>query len=467
MYNGIGLQTARGSGTNGYAQTNNFFVRLKSVIHETRGFEGNGGVKIANKEILQHDQKRQIQLQLVMLEDELTEIGYDDDEIRLKLEEARKSLEAASHPGPSLLHHNNVSDTQTHQIAARKEKQMETFEAALEITKDTERSEIQELKMENIHESESDDDKRMRDRTSFLTDHRYFQSKEEDRRVGRGVPEKGLKKYEGNHDDHAICSGKRNNWRNGGGSSGPEQYLRGKSTIGKKQILTQQERCQFCFENSTRPRHLVVSIGNFTYLMLPQWEPLVEGHCCIVTVEHESATRNVDNNVWDEIRNFKKCLIMMFSEQGKKVVFLETVLGLSKQQRHCLVECIPLPPDLAATAPVYFKKAIDEAEEEWSQHHAKRLIDTSKTGLRQSIPKNFPYFYVGFGLDKGYVHVIDDERRFESNLGLNVIRGMLGLPEEDMHRRRRLMSVDAQHRAVTSFAQKWEPFDWPKELDTD
>lgn len=52
-----------------------------------------------------------------------------------------------------------------------------------------------------------------------------------------------------------------------------------------KRILTQQERCQFCFENPTRPRHLVVAIANFTYLMLPQWQPVTPGHCCILPMQ--------------------------------------------------------------------------------------------------------------------------------------------------------------------------------------
>lgn len=55
--------------------------------------------------------------------------------------------------------------------------------------------------------------------------------------------------------------------------------------IRPKRILTQQERCQFCFENPNRPKHLVVSIANFTYLMLPQWEPVVAGHCCILPMQ--------------------------------------------------------------------------------------------------------------------------------------------------------------------------------------
>lgn len=47
---------------------------------------------------------------------------------------------------------------------------------------------------------------------------------------------------------------------------------------------------------------------------------------------------------------------MMFAEQEKDVVFLETVMGLAQQRRHCLVECIPLPRDVANEAPLYFKK---------------------------------------------------------------------------------------------------------------
>ncbi|XP_028790953.1 CWF19-like protein 2 [Neltuma alba] len=236
-----------------------------------------------------------------------------------------------------------------------------------------------------------------------------------------------------------------------------------KNTLAKR-ILTQQERCLFCLENPNRPMHLVVSIANHTYLMLPKWQPVVPGHCCILPIQHESATRTVDDTVWTEIRNFKKCLIMMFAKQEKEVVFLETVMGLAQQRRHCMIECIPLPQDIAKEAPLYFKKAIDEAEDEWSQHNAKKLIDTSQKGLRNSIPKHFPYFHVEFGLNKGFVHVIDDEKQFNSNLGLNVIRGMLHLAEEDMYRRRRYEAVDVQKQAVASFLKEWGPFDWTKQL---
>jgi hypothetical protein len=96
----------------------------------------------------------------------------------------------------------------------------------------------------------------------------------------------------------------------------------------------------------------------------------------------------------------------------------------------------------------------------------KKLIPTCGN-LRQVIPENFSYFHVEFGLDRGFVHVIDDERKFRAGFGLNVIRGFLRLPGEDMHRRRRHASVDNQKQAVARFMKHWEPFDWTTLLELD
>lgn len=77
---------------------------------------------------------------------------------------------------------------------------------------------------------------------------------------------------------------------------------------------------------------------------------------CLLSEQHESATRSLDDNVWEEFRNFKKCLIMMFAKQEKDLIFLETVMGLARQKRHCLIECIPMPKEVAKQGPLYFKK---------------------------------------------------------------------------------------------------------------
>ncbi|KAG0468463.1 hypothetical protein HPP92_017791 [Vanilla planifolia] len=207
-----------------------------------------------------------------------------------------------------------------------------------------------------------------------------------------------------------------------------KDMLQDKAAIPKR-LLTQKERCQFCFENPSRPKHLVISIANFTYMMVPPWEPVVQGHCCILHYR----------NVWEEIRNFKKCLLKMFSRKDKDVIFLETVVELSGNN------------------------AIDEAEDEWGQHDMKKVIQTSGN-LRNVIPENLSYFHVEFGLDRGFVH-IDDDDNFPSSFGPNVIRGMLRLPEEDMHRPRKHESTEKQKQAVAALVQEWKPFDWTKDLD--
>ncbi|RAL43171.1 hypothetical protein DM860_009953 [Cuscuta australis] len=141
MYNGIGLQTARGSGTNGYVQANKFFVRPKTnkVVVDAggKGFGENQGIagvtRKPNKEILEHNRKRQIQLKLLLLEETLSEQGYTDAEISEKLEQTRQTLEAIDSASGAVGSSAKVSETQTHEIAAQKEKQMEILKDALKI----------------------------------------------------------------------------------------------------------------------------------------------------------------------------------------------------------------------------------------------------------------------------------------------------------------------------------------------
>ena len=91
---------------------------------------------------------------------------------------------------------------------------------------------------------------------------------------------------------------------------------------------------------------------------------LVPGHCIIAPIAHCASSRAVDEDVWEEMRNFKKCLVKMFASQGKECCFIETVVKLggggavgAAMSKHCVVECIPLPDHVGEHAPMYFKKA--------------------------------------------------------------------------------------------------------------
>ncbi|CAI5519070.1 unnamed protein product [Closterium sp. Naga37s-1] len=275
----------------------------------------------------------------------------------------------------------------------------------------------------------------------------------------------------------------------GGGGGGrkkgrPSQQQREKAgQVGEyRRQAAVQQRCQQCIDSPARPRHLVVSVAAHSYLMLPPGGSLLPNHVLIVPSEHEGSMRVVEEAVWDEVRNFKKCLtrMAMAVEEGAGVIFLESAVGVGgagRQRKHCYVEAIPVPAAVMAQAPLYFKKvgragpngtctdvcfpststsyapqsggwfeagslqtgkcvkgkgvpwreALDEAESEWSQQHSKRILDTRaiRGGLRGAIPPNFPYFHVEFGLQGGYCHVIDDESSFKASLGRDVIAGMM------------------------------------------
>jgi hypothetical protein len=127
-----------------------------------------------------------------------------------------------------------------------------------------------------------------------------------------------------------------------------------------------------CLGNDNkRDKHLHVAYGNSAYLMLPARGRLVPGHCVIAPIAHCDSSRNVDEGTWEEMRNFKKCLVLMFAKQGEECCFIETVrsgsggsgggggLGArfagsggssvagNPKLPHTFVECVPLPRDVA------------------------------------------------------------------------------------------------------------------------
>lgn len=81
MYNGIGLQTARGSGTNGYVQRNLSFIRNQKDRVDYKSEEElkkleQSMIKTPNKEILDHDRKRKVELKCLEMQELMEEQGY-------------------------------------------------------------------------------------------------------------------------------------------------------------------------------------------------------------------------------------------------------------------------------------------------------------------------------------------------------------------------------------------------------
>lgn len=82
MYNGIGLTTPRGSGTNGHVQRNFAFVRPGKKDNVSYSTESDlakldaANNRPPNQELLDHERKRRVEVKCAELEEILEKQGY-------------------------------------------------------------------------------------------------------------------------------------------------------------------------------------------------------------------------------------------------------------------------------------------------------------------------------------------------------------------------------------------------------
>ncbi|KAK9451814.1 CwfJ C-terminus 1-domain-containing protein-like protein [Limtongia smithiae] len=230
------------------------------------------------------------------------------------------------------------------------------------------------------------------------------------------------------------------------------------------------DSCPLCMQPERSPIAPVVAIGTRVYLSLPTMPQLAPLAATIVPMAHRRCTLDCDDDEWDEIRNFMKCLARMYHAQRRGVIFYENASSISRRH-HASIEAIPLPYELAETAPAYFREALLSADEEWSTHA--KIINTldratngglGKRAFRQSLAKEMPYFHVWFSLDGGFGHVVEDPQRWPRGdlFAREVIGGMLELEPHVIKRQSRWQK--GTDPRVKGFQAAWEKFDWTMQL---
>lgn len=135
MYNGIGLQTVRGSGTNGYVQRNLSHVPARRSRSEAKPWAPGAGPiapRKPNEEMLEHERKRQVEVKLCELREELErrEPPLSAEEIDARLEKRRSALiaqPAGARKPPA------GRPDETHQQAAAKQAEDAQMRRALRI----------------------------------------------------------------------------------------------------------------------------------------------------------------------------------------------------------------------------------------------------------------------------------------------------------------------------------------------
>ncbi|WFD33921.1 RNA-splicing factor [Malassezia cuniculi] len=139
MYNGIGLQTARGSGTNGYVQRNLSNLRPRNIVQDRERMEESRARSAMQPDagILEHERKRKVEIKCLELRDELEDKGESEDVIEERVAALRKSLlEHGPRSVPSYNEAKALRPSETHALGAAKEEERVKMQRALGISSD-------------------------------------------------------------------------------------------------------------------------------------------------------------------------------------------------------------------------------------------------------------------------------------------------------------------------------------------
>lgn len=243
-----------------------------------------------------------------------------------------------------------------------------------------------------------------------------------------------------------------------------------------RRLNTISDECALCVtdqEDSARGRKVVpISMGTRVYLAEAAEPALTKGVSVIVPMEHHRNTLECDDDEWEEIRNFMKCLTRMWSGYNRSVIFYENAVptGGSGDRMHACIYAVPVSAEVLDKAPAVFRESMETSDEEWSVHRkvintmqvaaAAAGTDAARFAFRSSIAKEAPYFHVWFNINGGLGHIVEDREQWpRGDLFAREILGNL-LRSDIVVIRKRTRWPTTKPKFVT----KWPEFDWTLQL---
>eukprot|EP01016_Furgasonia_blochmanni_P006320 TRINITY_DN12530_c0_g1_i5.p1 TRINITY_DN12530_c0_g1~~TRINITY_DN12530_c0_g1_i5.p1 ORF type:complete len:391 (-),score=110.06 TRINITY_DN12530_c0_g1_i5:249-1361(-) len=220
--------------------------------------------------------------------------------------------------------------------------------------------------------------------------------------------------------------------------------------------------CRYCLANKIVNENQIVSLGNFTAMLMSNLDLFPHGHFYLIPLEHSASMVSLEEDEYTEIRNFQKALIRTFEEDKMNVVFFESCINLQKAP-HGVLEAVVIPEEIFEEVKMYFKKGLLELDAEWSTH--KKIIDISKDkgGIRKQIPKGFSYFFIDFDTNSGYAHIVEDESKINRTFAYEIFGDLMDV-EKSKVLHPKPFSQDKFLSRRREFLDKWKDFDWTDQL---
>ncbi|CAH0553746.1 unnamed protein product [Brassicogethes aeneus] len=152
----------------------------------------------------------------------------------------------------------------------------------------------------------------------------------------------------------------------------------------KHKIQFDQSKCWFCLASPSLEKHLIINVGNLSYLAAAKGG-IVDEHFLICPIEHYQSSLGQPDDVVQEINQYKIALKKFYSRKNTVPIFFERNYKTS----HMQLQAVPIPSEALKELKEIF------IEESAAQGFKLEELD-SYNRLDQVIPPKTTYFSVEF-----------------------------------------------------------------------
>ena len=203
----------------------------------------------------------------------------------------------------------------------------------------------------------------------------------------------------------------------------------------------------------------IISESDDVYLAYPYFSgSITDFHLILSTKEHINSSAGVDEEVYDQIRNYMKSIVTFNLNKKMSTVFLEYAQSYSKMG-HFEIEAIPIKEKYLDEMKMYYKKAFLDEDEEWSEN--KKIIDTTsvKGNLSKILNEKFSYVSVDFNAQGGFLHIVQDERSFSAISLKEILSPMLKKQVHEIKYPKKI-SLNELFQVRENYKKCFEQVDW-------
>ncbi|KAF7271867.1 hypothetical protein GWI33_015343 [Rhynchophorus ferrugineus] len=227
-----------------------------------------------------------------------------------------------------------------------------------------------------------------------------------------------------------------------------------KSKPKRQKVEFDQNKCWFCLASPTFEKHLVVSVGDHSYLALAKGG-LVKEHFLISPMTHFQSSLACTDDIQKEMEKFKNALHKYFSKDGKVPVFFERNYKTS----HMQLQVVPIPQQATRELKDIF---MDESDAQGFQLSS--LEPSSR--LDQVIPPKTPFFTVELPDNTILYTTVVSSMNFPLNFAREVLASgpILNKPDR-IDYRDCIVEKDQEDDLVKQIRIDFEPFDFTTNVD--